>query len=79
MNKLTSLVTNDSGFAFDPMTGESYTVNETGRIVIDQLAAGAAVPKIAEKVAAKFAVSFEDAFADVLEFRGMLRIYGLEG
>lgn len=78
MNKLASLVTNDSGFAFDPTTGESYTVNETGRIVIDHLAAGLDVEQIARQLARQFEVSFEDAFADTLEMRILLRIYGLE-
>lgn len=78
MKSLSELAVSSEGFAFNPSTGQSYTINTTGRIVIDLLATGLEVEQVARNLVKRFDVSFEDAFADVLEFRGQLRIYGLE-
>ena len=77
MSNLTSLVINDSGFAFNPTTGESYTINATGRMVIDRLRTGSPAADIARSLADHFRIPFEEAFTDVLEFRTQLRIYGM--
>jgi coenzyme PQQ synthesis protein D (PqqD) len=78
MKTLSELAFSSEGFAFNPSTGQSYTINTTGRIVIDLLATGLQVGQIARNLAKHFDISFEDAFADVLEFRSQLRIYQLE-
>lgn len=35
--RLKQLAVSDTGFIFDPVTGQSFTVNSTGRLVIEML------------------------------------------
>lgn len=35
--RIKQLAVSDTGFVFDPQTGQSFTVNRTGRIVLDCL------------------------------------------
>jgi len=79
MNKIDSMVVNDSGFAFDPFTGETYTVNDGGTQILHYLRSGLDIPEIAEKFAEDFDIAFGEVYTDLLEFRNQLRIYGLMG
>lgn len=79
MSKLSSIVINESDFAFDPYTGEAYTVNEIGVHVLRLLKESKELTDIAKSLADEYEVSFENAFSDLLEFRNQLRIYGLIG
>ena len=36
-DRLRQLAVSDTGFVFDPQTGQSFTVNATGRLVLDCL------------------------------------------
>lgn len=76
--KTPKLVFSSESFAFNPATGESYTTNPCGKIVVDLLASGKDVETIARTISKRYGVSFEKALADSLEFRGQLRMYGLE-
>ncbi len=77
MNKIKSLVINESGFTFDPFTGETFTINETGALIIRSLREAAPLAEISEELTKHFNVSYEDAYTDILEFRNQLVIYGL--
>jgi hypothetical protein len=77
MDKIKSLVINESGFTFDPFSGETFTVNETGVIILKYLRENTALPKISEELAKKFNISAKEAYTDILEFRNQLVIYGL--
>lgn len=77
MNKILSLVINESGFTFDPFTGETYTVNQTGNFVIRNLREGISVDKIAKELIKEYDISYEKVYTDILEFRNQLVIYGL--
>jgi hypothetical protein len=77
MNKIKSLVINESGFTFDPFTGETFTLNETGAMIIRDLREDIPLAKISEKLAKTFNVNRNNAYTDVLEFRNKLVIYGL--
>ncbi|NPA68232.1 MAG: PqqD family protein [Chlorobi bacterium] len=35
-----NIAVSESGFVFDPDNGDSYTLNETGKLIIDMLAEG---------------------------------------
>ena len=78
MKALSQLVFTSEGFAFNSVTGESYTINPCGKIVVDLLSSGKDVEQTARTIAEHFGISLEKAFADVLEFRGQLRMYRLE-
>lgn len=76
---LDRLALNDQGFAFDPDQGESYTINSTGRTVIDGLRQGKSPVSIAMGLAAEHALQVEMAERDVLDFIDQLRRLGLVG
>ncbi len=77
MNKIKSLVINESGFTFDPFTGETFTLNESGAIIIRHLREDVPLDKISEELTKTFKVSPNEAYTDILEFRNKLVIYGL--
>ena len=77
MNKIKSLVINESGFTFDPFTGETFTLNETGALIIRHLREDVPLLEISEELSKNFKVDFPEAYTDVLEFRNKLVIYGL--
>jgi hypothetical protein len=77
MNKIKSLVINESGFTFDPFSGETFTMNETGAMIIRDLREDVPLAEISEKLAKNFNVSSNNAYTDILEFRNKLVIYGL--
>lgn len=77
MDKIDSIVVNESGFAFDPYTGETYTVNGLGVLILRLLRTQDDLVKVAENISAEYDISFENAYTDLLEFRTKLRLYGL--
>jgi hypothetical protein len=77
MNKIKSLVINEAGFSFDPFTGETFTVNETGKMIIRLLREDKSLSDISEELCSNFNVTPGKALTDILEFRNKLVIYGL--
>ena len=75
--KLASLYLADSGFLFDPYTGLTYGVNETGAVIIDELRNGHSVEETAKKLAHVFDIPQANAEADVKEFCDRLDREGL--
>ena len=77
MATLASLALNDQGFAFDPATGTSYTLNPTGLAVLRGLRDGLADDELAERLAAGWEVGVDRAAADIAVFRRHLTTLGL--
>ena len=77
MRKLTHLAINDEGFVFDPTSGDSFQVSQTGLFVLNALRAGKADEAIAQALAEEYEVSLEDAQHDVADFRVSLVNLGL--
>ncbi len=77
MKKLSQLALNDEGFIFDPFTGDSYQVSETGLFIIQRLREEKSDDDIANSLTEEFEVSAEDAQRDVADFRGRLKNIGL--
>jgi PqqD family protein of HPr-rel-A system len=78
VSRLRDLAMSDSGFVFDPVTGRTYTLNETALVALRALKAG----ELPEAVAARLRDSFdvgedEDVAADVEELLARLREQGL--
>jgi hypothetical protein len=65
------------GFAFDPVTGSSYTLNATAMACLDALRAGADDGTIAVLLADAYDVAPARAQRDVLDFLADLRRFGL--
>ena len=77
MSKLSRLAISDEGFLFDPETGNSFTVNGTGLLVIKLLKEGKGEKEVVEALTREFDVSAEEAKRDFLDFIEQLRLFGL--
>jgi hypothetical protein len=70
---LKRLAISESGFIFDPVTGESFTANLTALAIL-QLARNGEGPRgLAEALAREFEVEVEEAERDLIEFACQLR------
>lgn len=72
-----NLKVNDSGFLFDPSTGESYSLNEMGVLYFNLISEGHSKEEVKTLVLSQFEVdedSFEKSF---LDFEARLRILRL--
>ncbi len=67
------LAISDSGFLFMANTGESFTVNETGREIIKMLREGKSEEEIIEALVELYDVERETAERDYDEFVAMLK------
>jgi hypothetical protein len=72
-----NIAVSDSGFIFNPDTGESFTVNPTGALVINQLKEGRELKEIGNDIREKYNVQFVTFEKDFDDFIGLLRNYSL--
>ena len=72
-NALRRLAMSDSGFVFDPVNGESYTVNPSGLAVLRLLKEGRSFSEILQQIAREFKVDTRKAERDVSDFIIQLR------
>ncbi|MEI6519626.1 MAG: PqqD family protein [bacterium] len=77
MKKLSRLAINEEGFIFNPNSGDSYHVSETGLLIIDEMKFGKTEEEIALLIEKKYNVNFEEAMRDVADFRATLKKLGL--
>ena len=72
-NRLAGLAVSDEGFAFDPRTGQSFTLNPTGRRLLRALADGTPQVAVADMLAERYAVDPRNVHGDVRDFIEQLR------
>jgi Coenzyme PQQ synthesis protein D (PqqD) len=72
MSRLQTLAINAEGFAFNPMTGECFRLNETAEFVIKSFRLGETVEEVAATIAREYGIPEGRALSDVLEFRTQL-------
>ncbi len=77
MPNLVHLALSDEGFVFDPQTGDSYQVSETGLFVLTAFKAGHSDEQVAAALVETFDVSLDEARRDCADFRGHLKNFGL--
>lgn len=77
MQRIHQLALSDEGFVFDPQTGDSFQVSETGMVVMHALKEGRNDEEIAQQLVTRFDVSLEEARRDCTDFRGQLKNFGL--
>lgn len=77
MSRIEMMAINDTGFAFDPMSGESFTLNETAVEIIKALKAGKSEREIAEELSAVYEVEALDGLTDILDFIKQLKMFRL--
>lgn len=78
MKQLSDLVINQNGFVFDPSLGEGYLLNESGLMVLKHLREGSSIEDVGSVLATTYHISLGQAFSDILDFIGKLRIFGFE-
>ncbi len=76
-NRVARLAVNEEGFVFDPQTGESFTVNETGKAILKALIESKEKEAIAMALTEQFEVSLSEAQTDVRDFIDHMRSYQL--
>lgn len=77
MSVFQGLKINDDGFAFDSTTGESYTVNNCGKLVLQLLQKGENSNQIINFIAGEFGINRYTAERDVADFFQQLNVLGL--
>jgi hypothetical protein len=75
--RLGDLALSDTGFAFDPYSGSTFTVNATGICVLHALKEGLAPSDVVARVAERFDARGADVARDVDDFVASLRQHGL--
>ena len=78
MRMLSQLAISTEGFVFNPATGDSFQVSQTGLEVLTGLRDGRSDDQIARKLAEDYEVALEDARRDLVDFHGYLKSLGLE-
>jgi hypothetical protein len=73
LQRLRDLAISESGFLFDPYTGSSFTVNRTGRFILELLKKGKEIQEIQSALQEKFRVEEADLRTDISEFVNLLR------
>ena len=73
MSKLNSLAISDNGFIFKPATGESFTTNEIGLMIINFLKEGKSADEIISKITEEFDIDAISAGRDLYEYLDFLK------
>ncbi len=77
MKLIQDLAISDTGFIFNPLTGESFSLNETGLYIIQLIKKGLDFQEILENLVNEFDVDPVDAEKDLQDFIEMLRMNNL--
>lgn len=72
-----NLAISDNGFAFDPLTGHSYTLNPTALEVIQKLKQGKTEEEILNDFIEEYDVAPNPIRKDLIDFIEILRRYDL--
>lgn len=73
--RLKKLAVSDSGFVFDPQTGQSFSLNGTGLMSLNLLKKGASVEDTANCLSQQYGVTYEVAATSVEAFLLQLERY----
>lgn len=74
---LEHLAISPSGFVFDPMTGLTYTANDSGRVILEGLRDGLDLQGIVARLRERFDAERADLMRDVLEYVRTLQAEGV--
>lgn len=73
--RLSRLAVSETGFIFDPQTGQSYTLNQTGMLALDLIKRGSDIENAARYLADEYEVSIEVAASSLEAFLFQLGRY----
>lgn len=77
MNIKKDVAVSDSGFVFNPTTGESYSVNPIGMNIIRLMKEGKSFKEITEQIVANYHAEPTTIDKDLYDFMEMLNHYSL--
>ncbi len=77
VKRLGDLALSDNGFAFDPYSGATFTINATGVCVLQAMKEGLAREAIGARVRERFQAGGADVARDVDDFIALLRQHGI--
>lgn len=67
-DRLSRIAVSDTGFIFDPQTGQSFTLNRTGLVTLSHLKRGSTIDETADQLARQYGVTEEVALNSVEAF-----------
>ncbi len=71
--RLKDLAISESGFLFDPYSGATFTLNNTGKLILQLLTEGKRIEEIESALKERFEVGGEDVQSDIYEFLSLLK------
>lgn len=77
-----NIAVSDTGFVFDPSTGESFTVNETGQEILNLLKKEKSYDEIAAAITTRYDIDrsgFEKYYQDFIEMLNHYHLIDYEG
>jgi len=73
--RLKTLAISDSGFIFDPSSGDAFNTNETGIFIINLLKQGKDFNELMDILIEAYEVSEDELEADLLDYIQILKNY----
>jgi len=77
MNIRKNIAISENGFIFNPLTGDSFSVNETGLFILQKLKEGETRETIMKTLQDEFELDANSAEIDLNDFLSMLKSYQL--
>lgn len=72
-----NIALSDSGFLFNPSTGDSYSINPIGQEIIKYIQNGMTEEEVAEIIVKEYMIDHDSVEKDLYDFRQMLNNYKL--
>lgn len=76
--QLTDMAVSDTGFVFDPSTGQTFLLNKTGLRIVRMMQEGIEIEKTSEQLEEEFEITRKDALEDVKEFVSLMKEKGFQ-
>jgi hypothetical protein len=72
-----NIALSDSGFIFNPSTGDSYSANPIGQLIIRELQNGKSDEEISQSIVEEYMIDSSTVEKDLYDFKNMLKNYKL--
>jgi hypothetical protein len=72
-----NIALSDSGFIFNPSTGDSYSANPIGQMIIQSLQNGKTDEEISKSIVEEYMIDASTVEKDLYDFKNMLKNYKL--
>lgn len=77
VQRLHQLAVSDTGFIFDPITGNSFTANDIGIKILNLLKQGLDILDVKSEIFGEYEISENELESDINDFMQMLKNYHL--